>query len=51
MNRTGLLQPQESPRDDEPWELIKKEVESEDYLVVLPGGAEPDAEDLPDEFD
>jgi hypothetical protein len=38
-HRTGLLQRQESPKDDEPWELIKKavkqETESEEYLVVL----------------
>jgi hypothetical protein len=40
-HRTGLLQRQEPPNDDEPWELIKKavkqetEAESEEYLVVL----------------
>jgi hypothetical protein len=80
--RTGLLQRQDSPNDDEPWKLIKKpvkqEIESEEYLVVLSDEAaeiaeaaepedqlgdklddaddfaddcEPDAEDLPDEFE
>jgi len=40
-HRTGLLQRQEPPNDDERWELIKKavkqetEAEREEYLVVL----------------
>jgi hypothetical protein len=34
-HRTGLLQRQKPPNDDEPWELIKKEAESEEYLAVL----------------
>jgi hypothetical protein len=77
-NRTGLLQRQKPSEDDEPWELIKKEAESEEYLAVLSEEAakiteaaepedqlgaklddaddfaddcEPDAEDLPGEFD
>jgi hypothetical protein len=35
--RTGLLQRQKPPKEDEPWELIKKEIEAEreEYLVVL----------------
>jgi hypothetical protein len=48
VNRTGLLQREEPPNDDEPWELIKQAVKrgSEDYLVVCSGNENEESSDV-----